>query len=135
MGNNSWIHPLFFATFGRTKRPKHYFRLLFSQYCVCYFLNIVSNPNRRFPSKNQFQDYHAWNRIDKLMSQHYTFSKTFKTLRNTANLFSNLDFSPKSGLPKILDLSIELGSFLELHPPRVLRNVKNSTRLSNFLVF
>ena len=33
MGNNSWMNSVFFfATFGRTKRRKHYFRLLFSQY-------------------------------------------------------------------------------------------------------
>ena len=99
---------LCFATSGPTKRRKHYFRLLFSQYCVCYFLNIVSNPNLPTSPKNQFRDYHAWNRIEKLMPQHWqTVPQTFKTLRKTANLFSNLDFLPKSGFPKTLDLSMD----------------------------
>ena len=115
MGNNSWMDSFFFATSGPTKRRKHYLCLLFSQYCVCYFLNIVSNPKRNFPSKNQFRDYHAWNRIEKLMPQHWTnFPHTFKTLRKTANLFSNLDFSPKSGFPKTMDLSMD---FLWIPPP------------------
>ena len=109
MGNNSWIRSVFFPISGPTKRRKHYLCLLFYQYCACYFLNIVSNPNRRFPSKHQFRDYHAWNRIEKLMPKHYTsFQKLEKTLWKTANLFSNLDFSPKSGFPKILDLSMDL---------------------------
>ena len=34
-------------------------------------------------------------------------TQTFKTLRKTANLFSNLDFLPKSGFPKTLDLSMD----------------------------
>ena len=63
--------PLCFATSGPTKRRK--------PYCVCYFLNIVSNPNRRSPSKNQFRDYHAWNRIEKLMPTHY--KKILKLLK------------------------------------------------------
>ena len=100
--------PLFFATSGPTKRREHYFWLLFSQYCVCYFLNIVSNPNLPTSPKNQFRDYHAWNRIEKLMPQHWNLSpQTFKTLQKTANWFSNLDFLPKSGFPKTLDLSMD----------------------------
>ena len=98
---------LCFATSGPTKRRKHYLCLLFSQYCVCYFLNISRNPNLRTSPKNQFRDYHAWNRIEKLMPQLWNFSpQTFKTLQKTANLFSNLDFLPKSGFPKTLDLSM-----------------------------
>ena len=107
---------LCFATSGPTKRRKHYLCLLFSQYCVCYFLNIVSNPNLPTSPKNQFRDYHAWNRIEKLMPQHWqNFPQTFKTLRKTTNLFSNLDFSPKSGFPKTLDLSMDFPWIS--HPP------------------
>ena len=95
------------ATSGPTKRRKHYVCLLFYQYRVCYFLNIVSNPNLPTSPKNQIRDYHAWNRIEKLMPQHCTFSQTFKTLRKTANLFPNLDFLQKSRFPKTLDLSMD----------------------------
>ena len=54
--------------------------------------------------KKQFRDYHAWNRIEKLMPQLWNFSP--QTLK-TANLFSNLDFLPKSGFLKTLDLSMD----------------------------
>ena len=84
---------LCFATSGPTKRRKHYLCLLFSQYCVCYFLNIVSNPKRNFPSKNQFRDYHAWNRIEKLMPQHYTnFLKLLKLCEKLPTCFQTLTF-------------------------------------------
>ena len=57
---------------------------------------------------NQFRDYHTWNRIEKLMPQHWNFApQTLKTLQKTTNLFSNLDFLPKSGFPKTLDLSMD----------------------------
>ena len=109
---------LFWATSGPAKRRKHYFCLLFSQYCVCDFLNIVSNPNRRSPSKNQFRDYHAWNRIEKLMPQIWRkFPQTFNTLQKTTNLFSNLDFWPKSGFPKTLDLPMDFPRIFHGFPP------------------
>ena len=92
---------LFFSTSGRTKRRKHYFCLLFSQYCVCYFLNIVSNPNRRFPSKNQFRDYHAWNRIEKLMPKHCTnFLKLLKLYEKRPTCFQTLTFCRNLGFQK-----------------------------------
>ena len=108
---------LCFATSGPTKRRKHYLCLLFSQYRVCYFLNIVSNPNLPTSPKNQFRDYHAWNRIEKFMPQHCKKNpQSFKTLRKTANLFSNLDFSPKSGFPKTLDLSMDFPRIFHVFP-------------------
>ena len=100
--------PLFFATSGPTKRREHYVCLLFSQYCVCYFLNISRNPNLRTSPTNQFRDYHAWNRIEKLMPQLWERNPlTLKTFRKTDNLFSNLDYWPKSEFPKTLDLSMD----------------------------
>ena len=109
---------LCFATSGPTKRRKHYLCLLFSQYCVCYFLNISRNPNLRTSPKNQFRDYHAWNRIEKLMPLNCKKNqKTVKTLRKTANLFSNLDFLPKSGFPKTLGFSMDFPRILHGFPP------------------
>ena len=71
--------------------------------------------------KNQFRDYHAWNRIEKLMPQLWNFSpRTFKTLQQTANLFSNLDFWPKSGFPKTLDLSMDFPRIFHGLPPPLL---------------
>ena len=37
----------------------------------------------------------------------YKFSRFFKTLRKTSNLFSNLDFLPKSEFPNTLDSSMD----------------------------
>ena len=62
---------------------------------------LLTSPN------NQFRDYHTWNRIEKLMPQHWNFApQTLKTLQKTTNLFSNLDFLQKSGFPKTRDLSM-----------------------------
>ena len=110
MGNISWMDSAFV---WRHLVPQNVGNIIsvcyFSQYCVCYFLNIFSNPNLPTSPENQIRDYHAWNRIEKLMPQHWNFSpQTFKTLQKTANLFSNLDFLPKSGFPKTLDLSMNV---------------------------
>ena len=103
---------LFLATSGPSKRRKHYFCLLFSQYCVCYFLNIASNPKRNFLSKKEFWEYHGWNRIENPISKHYTnFQNLKKTQKKPTNSFSNLDFLPKSGFPKILDLFMDFQGF------------------------
>ena len=60
--------------------------------------DLLTSPN------NQFRDYHTWNRIEKLMPQHWNFApQTLKTLQKTTNLFSNLNFLPKSGFPKTRD--------------------------------
>ena len=117
MGNNSWMNPVFFRDIWSHKTSETLCCLLFSQYCVCYFLNIVSNPNLPTSPKNQFRDYHAWNRVEKLMQQHCIFSQTFKTLRKTVNLFSNLDFLQKSEFPKTLDLSMDFQGFSMDFPP------------------
>ena len=104
MGNNSWAHPVFFTTSGPTKRRKHYLCLLFSQYWVGVEKNnvLLTSPS------NEFRDYFIWNRIDKLMPQLWNFSpQTLKTFKKPTNLFSNLDFLPKSGFPKTLDLSMD----------------------------
>ena len=95
--------PLFFATSGPTKPQKHYFCLLFSQYWVgVKKVNVLGTSPR-----NQFRDYFIWNRIEKLMPQLWKFSpQILKTLKQLTNLFSNLDFLPKSGFRKTLDLSM-----------------------------
>ena len=95
--------PLFFATSGPTKRRTHYLCLLFSQYWTgVQKVNVLLTSPR-----NQFLDYHTWNRIEKLMPQLWNCSpQTLNTLQKTANLFPNLDFLPKSGFPKTLDLSM-----------------------------
>ena len=85
--------PLFLATSGPTKRRKHYFWLLFSQSCVCYFLNIASNPKRNFLSKKEFRDYHGWNRIENPISKHYTnFQNLKKHCEKRPTCFQTLTF-------------------------------------------
>ena len=102
--------PLFFATSGPTEPQKHYVCLLFSQYWTgvqTKINDLITSPN------NKFRDYHTWNRIEKLMPQHWNYApQTLKTLQNTANLLSNLDFLQKSGFPKTLD-------FGEPTPPQI----------------
>ena len=90
MGNNSWTHPPFFS---RHLVPPNVGNIIF----VCYFLNIGSesnrNPNLRTSPKNQFRDYHAWNRIEKLMPQHYTnFQKLLKFYGKRPTCFQTLTF-------------------------------------------
>ena len=89
---------LFFATSGPTKRRKHYFCLLFSQ----YWTGVQQKVNVLLTSpSNQFRDYFIWNRMEKLMPQLWNFSpQTLKTFKQVTNLFSNLDFLPKSWFPK-----------------------------------
>ena len=115
MGNNSWMDPPFFS---RHLVPQNVGNIIF----VCYFLNIGLGPTKsqcsRHFSENQFRDYHAWNRIEKLMPQLWNCSpRTFQTLQTTTNLFSNLDFLPKSGFPKTLDLSMDFPSHGRDFPP------------------
>ena len=96
--------PLFFATSGPTKRRKHDFCLLFSQYWTwSKRINVLLTSPR-----NQFRHYFIWNRIEKLMPQLWNCSpRTLKTFKQLTNLFSNLDFLQKYGFPKTLDLSMD----------------------------
>ena len=104
MGNNSWMDSPFFS---RHLVPQNVGNIIF----VCYFLNIGLGPTKvnvlGTSPRNQFRDYHTWNRIEKLMPQLWSCSpQTLKTLQKTVIFFSNLDFLPKFGFPKTLDLSM-----------------------------
>ena len=112
MGGESFLDG--FPFFSRHLVPQNVGNIIF----VGYFLNIGSESNKHnvlltSPS-NQFRDYFIWNRIEKLMPQHWNFPpQTLKTLKQLTNLFSNLDFLPKSGFPKTLDWCIgPQGSFM-----------------------
>ena len=91
---------LFFATSGPTKRREHYFCLLFSQYCLKSKSPLPFE--KTIPGLPRLEPHRKVN-----ATTLYKFSQTFKTLRNTANLFSNLDFLQKSEFPKTLDLSMD----------------------------
>ena len=79
----------------------------FSQYCVCYFLNIVSNSKRNFRSKKTIPGPPRLEPHRKVNATTLCKFSHFKTLRTTTNLFSNLDFLPKSEFPKTLDLPMD----------------------------
>ena len=84
---------LFFATSGPEKRRKQYVCLLFSQYWVCYFSILSQFQDGTSIRKKQFRDYHAWNRIEKLMPQHYTnFLKLLKLYATRPTCFQTLIF-------------------------------------------
>ena len=109
MRNNSWTHPLFFS---RHLVPHNVGNIIVG----CYFFNIASNPKpnpkRNFPSKNQFRDYHAWNRLEKLVPLNCKkIQKSQTNSKKTTNSFSNLDFLVKSGFPKILVLLMDFQGF------------------------
>ena len=109
VGNNSWTHPPFF---WRHLVPQNVGNII----VVCYFLNIAfvifsilsQNQNGTSLRKNN-SGTTTLGTASK--SECHNIGKqstrTFKTLWKTANLFSNLDFSPKSGFPKTLDLSMD----------------------------
>ena len=91
MGNNSWMDSVLFS---RHLVPQNVGNMI----CVCYFLNIVSNPNLPTSPKNQFRDYHAWNRIEKLMPQHCTnFLKLLKLYEKQPTCFQTLTFCRNLG--------------------------------------
>jgi hypothetical protein len=74
--------------------------LLFSQYCLKSKSPLPFE--KSIPGLPRLEPHRKVN-----ATTLYKFSQTFKTLRNTANLFSNLDFLPKSEFPKTLDLSMD----------------------------
>ena len=108
VGNNSWMDSAFV---WRHLVPQNVGRiilfvilsilcLLFSQYCLkskSPHFSEKSNPG--LPRLEPHRKVNA--------TTLYKFSQTFKTLRKTANLFSNLDFLAKSEFPKTLDLSMD----------------------------
>ena len=123
VGNNYWMDSAFVSRHLVPQNVGNIICVFFSQYCVCYFLNLSRNPNLRTSPKNQFRDYHAWNRIEKLMPLNWKNTQTFEILRKTANLFSNLDFLPNSGFPETLDLSMDFPMIFHgfpTPPPRIL---------------
>ena len=103
MGNNSWTHPPFFSRHlvpQNLRNIKFLFIFSIFPWDQQKVNDLLTSPN------NQFRDYHTWNRIEKLMPQHWNFApQTLNTLQTTTNLFSNLDFLVKSGFPKTRDLS------------------------------
>ena len=74
--------------------------LLFSQYCLKSKTELPFE--KTIPGLPRLEPHRKVN-----ATTLYIFSQTFKTLRKTANLFPNLDFLPKSGFPKTLDLSMD----------------------------
>ena len=96
--------PLFFATSGPTKRRKHYFWLLFSQYWT-------------WAEKNQWSRHLFEKSIPGLFyskpprkvsaTELELRPQNLKNRQKPTNLFSNLDFLSKSEFPKILDLSMD----------------------------
>ena len=79
-GNNSWTHPPFFS---RHLVPQNVGNIIFS---ILDWGPKKVNVLLTSPS-NQFRDYFIWNRIEKLMPQHWNFSpQTLKTLKTTDQL-------------------------------------------------
>ena len=79
--------------------------LLFSQYCLTSKSPLPFE--KSIPGLPRLEPHRKVN-----ATTLYKFPQTFKTLRKTANLFSNLDFLPKSGFPKTLDFPMIVQGFL-----------------------
>ena len=106
VGNNSWTHPPFF---WRHLVPQNVGNII----CGCYFLNIVFvifsilSQIQNGTSLRKNRDYHAWNRIEKWMPQHYAnFLKLLNFTKNGQLVFKPW-LLPKSEFPKTLDLSMD----------------------------
>ena len=103
MGNNYGTHPPFFS---RQLVAQNLRNIQF-----IFIFSILDGGPRKVNDlltslSNQFRDYSIWNRIEKIVPQHWNFAPlTLKTLQETTKLFSNLYFLPKSGFPKTRDLS------------------------------
>ena len=108
MGNSSWMDSAFV---WRHLVPQNVgniilfvilsiLRLLFSHYCLKSKTELPFE--KSIPGLPRLEPHRKVN-----ATTLYKFSQTFKTLRKTANLFSNLDFLPKSGFPKTLDLFMD----------------------------
>ena len=108
MGNNSGISSAFFCDIWSNKTSQtlclvvifSILCLLFSQYCLKSKSPLPFE--KSIPGLPRLEPHRKVN-----ATTLYKFSQTFKTLRKTANLFSNLDFLPKSEFPKTLDLSMD----------------------------
>ena len=108
MGNNSGISSAFFCDIWSNKTSQtlclvvifSILCLLFSQYCLKSKSPLPFE--KSIPGLPRLEPHRKVN-----ATTLYKFSQTFKTLRKTANLFSNLDFLPKSEFPKTLDLLMD----------------------------
>ena len=101
MGNNSWMDSAFVS---RHLVPQNVGNIIvfvifstLSQIQISPLLRKI-NSGTTTPGTESKSECHNFGKEN---------PQTFKTLRNTASLFSNLDFSPKSEFPKTLDLSLD----------------------------
>ena len=108
MGNNYWMDSAFCS---RHLVPQKVGNIIF----VCYALNMCLLFSQYFLKSKSPHFSEKSNPGLPRLEPHRKVSatelennpQTFKTLRKTANLFSNLDFLPKSEFPKTLDLSMD----------------------------
>ena len=117
MGNNSWIEfRLFFATFGRTKRRKHYFCLLFSQYWTWAEKNQWSR--HLFGKLIPGLFYSKPPRKVSATELELRTTKLEKPNKQPTNLFSNLDFfGPIWGAPPRIFQGFPMDFPRISHPP------------------
>ena len=101
--------PLFLATSGPTKRRKHYFCLLFSQYWTWAEKSQWSR--HLFEKSIPGLFYSKPPRKVSATELELRTTKLKKPKNKPTNLFSNLDFLSKSEFPKILDLFMDFQGF------------------------
>ena len=103
MGENSWMNSHFFRDIWSHKTSE----TLFSSVIFSILGRSRTKVNVLLTSpSNQFRDYSIWNRIEKLVPQHWNFApQTLKTLKTTDQSVFKLDILVKSGFPKTRDLS------------------------------
>ena len=117
VGNNSGTHP---PVLSRHLVPQNLGRIMF----LVIFSILDGGPRKvndllTSPS-NQFRDYSIWNRIEKLVPQHWNFApQTLKTLKQTDQSVFKLDFLVKYGFPKTRDLSpaVPRGFYISRNDP------------------
>ena len=104
VGNNSGTHPPFLSRHLTLQNLRNINFLLI-------FPILGRSPGKvndllTSPS-NHFRDYSIWNRIEKLVPQHWNFApQTLKTFKKHDRIVFKLDFLVKFGFPKTRDLSL-----------------------------
>ena len=130
VGNNSGTHPPFFS---RHLVPQNLRNIMFLVIFSIFPWDQQKINDLLTSPSNQFRDYSIWNRIEKLVPQHWNFApQTLKTVQNTTKPFSNLDLLTKSGFPKTLDLSPAAPGGFIFPDHKQLRETKKT---SNIVVF
>ena len=98
MEDISWTHP---PLFSRHLVPQNLRNINFHIILSIFPWDQQKVNDLLTSPSNEVRDYSIWNRIEKLVPQHWNFAqRTLKTLKTTDQSVFKLDFFVKSWFPK-----------------------------------